>query len=197
MKDNKHYFLNEYLGRLSQTLNPYLRRKNKIIDDSFEDMKNKINYSLDDAISYSNLIVYRIDDPYEGLSFKLFSLWFIRRIDAVVEFPVFLSTTLDNEKNFPKQSILFKINTNSNSNGKLISSIATNYCPEGEVLFKSNTKFRIDAIDMKNELIILIELDSSCKSDYLLEDGFYLNEPEIRETIPIRKNKIIDPDFLI
>lgn len=197
MKDKKHYFLNEYLVRLSQTLNPYLRRKNKIIDDFFEDMKNKINDSLDVGISYSNSSVYRIDHPYEELSFELFSHWFKLRIDAVVEFPVFLSTTLDNEKYFPKQNILFEIKTNSNSNGKLISSIFKNHCHEGEVLFKSNTKFRIEAIDFQNELIILTELDSCCKTDYPLEDGFYLTEPEIRDTIPVRNNRIIDLDFLI
>ena len=197
MKDKKHYFLNEYLGRLSQKLNPYLRRRDRRIDSSYEDMKNDINNSLDDAISYSNSTVYRIDYPYEELSFELFSLWFIRRLDKVVEFPVFLSTTFDNLKYFPKQNILFEIKTNSNSNGKLISSIFKNHCPEGEVLFKSNSKFCIQAIDMKHEFIILAELDSSCKTDYLLEDGFYLTEPEIIENIPVKNNNLIDLDWLI
>lgn len=172
-----------------------MRNNIKVVDFEYLKKIEQINNSLDVGAAYSNATVYRVDHPYAGLSFDDFSLWFVRRLKRIIEFPQFLSTTTDPINLFPGQNVLFKICTSSKSSGKIISSIVEHYCPESEVLFKSNSKFMIQKVDTINEVIILKEVSSKCKTDYVLEENFFMSEPELMSKLPVRKH--INHDFII
>ncbi|RZK34767.1 MAG: hypothetical protein EOO61_13050 [Hymenobacter sp.] len=129
-----------------------------------------INKSLDYIPSFDNAIVYRNEMTTHPERLRK---WFASHIEEIVEFPNFLST-YHNREYWQHAEPDFKIQTNSGSKGKYISAHVgkSMRLKESEVLFQSNTRFRILSVD---DMINLQEVEEE-PSHIIWEGSFYSHD---------------------
>ncbi len=181
-------YLQMYIGNdFSRRINPYLRNLDGS-DKELEIAKDEINSKLNSCNAFNNNVTYKMDRPYSGLSFDLFALWFEERIEEIIEFPCFLSTTFNPDRCFIGQHRLFEIHTNNNSNGKDVSKVVNGGADEAEVLFKANSKFKIEKIKYAEEMIVLIEVGSQTLTNHILINEYYKENDDIRKELEPAKN---------
>lgn len=180
----EHHFLKEYLGtNFSRIINSYLVKKD-VFDKNLFKAAFQINNSLDMAKSYSNSTVHRFIEVSQ-IPIQLFSIWFSNRIGKVIQFPSFLSST-KNPDSFKAQTEIFRIKTCHYSNGRDISTLGFPVAMEEEVLFKSNSCFKI--VDAKPELIFLEEVKGDFEEVTILYKDYFLEEEEIKQYVESQKN---------
>jgi hypothetical protein len=161
--------IESYVGLLSRPLNHYLRqeppRTEQPLLDAFGSMLNR---SLDYVLSFDNAIVYR--NEMTGWPEQLHE-WFTSHIGEVVEFPNFIST-YSNREYWKSAEPNFRIQTKDRSKGRNISAHVgkSMRLKESEVLFQSNARFRIIAVD---DIIHLQETDE--EPVYMLWEGYFYN----------------------
>ncbi|MDB5267207.1 MAG: hypothetical protein JWP58_247 [Hymenobacter sp.] len=135
--------INSYTGLLFEPLNRYLREEPPhIIKPLLEFCGIMLYKSLDYAPSFSQSVVYRNEMTSQP---ERLHNWFASRVGEVVEFPSFLST-YHNRDHWKQAEPNFRIETSENSNGKNIAEYLGK-SGEAEVLFKSNTRFKVLAVD--------------------------------------------------
>nr|WP_290939958.1 ADP-ribosyltransferase [Haliscomenobacter sp.] len=132
-------------------------------DEFCQKYKFHLNESLDEVPTHDNQTVWRwLNIPDEGFDFlKKF-------VGKIIVVPCFLSTSDYKNSGY---STFFEIKTCTNSNGRYVAKIADKLS-EGEILFKSNTYFKIDSFD--KDTIYMTEVKAS-DYDLILYENFWDN----------------------
>lgn len=157
----------------------YTARCSKWINSDYRDgvesdckCKDEFAVNLDTALGYmpsfENGIVYRMDSP--GAEENEVLDWYESKIGSVFCSPHFLSTA---KFNYNNSSFVWKINTCNGSNGRDISNL-TNAPNEQEVLFKRNSKFKIESVNKEVNVIELSEVIEGLP-DFNLEGLYWKN----------------------
>ncbi|MEX0596613.1 MAG: ADP-ribosyltransferase, partial [Candidatus Paceibacterota bacterium] len=130
----------------------------------------RLNKSLDKIISFDNQTVYRMDSPFDDKDVIL--NWFNMKTGCIFRIPYFLSTA---KEDYKSTKIVWKVKTlPENSLGKDISDITNNQY-ELEVLFTTDSCFKIDSIDFDKAYINLIEVSSNTEVDFELTKRYCHN----------------------
>ncbi len=175
---SKYFKLNRYetiiIGRyadfVATKLNGELRNPVKRKDEGYMLYEFLLNKSLNKIPSESNSTVYVMYQS-DGADEELYE-WYENKIGDTVQFPNFLSSS---KKKWPDFGFYLQIKTCTISSGKYIGYLTNKEELEREVLFLSNTKFRIEKIDKKQQTIFLSELSIKYQGNYLLTDLYYKN----------------------
>jgi ADP-ribosyltransferase exoenzyme len=163
-----------YAGQGSGILNSYFR-SSKIKEESSPQFffYTLLNKALDEIGGYNNQIIYRMDNPL--VEFETMKLWYRKRIGQVVCFPNFLSTSKERWINNDK---IFKIHTSNSSSARDLTQILdeAKADSEKEVLFKSQSKFRVMAV--KDDFIELREVSGTTKNFIIIDDDTYFDNSD-------------------
>jgi hypothetical protein len=147
--------IQSYTAMNSNWINSDLRRHGFNNCSCKSDVQNLINSGLNNIPRFINNIVYRMEPEnlYETIDIKK---WYKSRIGKLIKAPFFLSTSKDK---WEDRSIVLKIETSSNSNGRDLSKININ-TSEKEVLFNSGTLFKIINVNEQHIELQEINLDN-------------------------------------
>lgn len=167
LTEEETFVILAYTGSYSKWLNWDLRDSELTKCNCKKEFIKRLNNSLDKVKSFDNSTVYRMDSPFED-SEKMLT-WFNSKIDCVFKIPYFLSTSKEDYKN---SEIVWEIKTlPNNSLGKDISNL-TNNKNELEVLFRTDSCFKIKGIDAEKKYVLLSEIEPETKFDFELT-GYY------------------------
>jgi len=156
--------ISSYAGFVAGTLNDQLRRNKDQLSKEYAEYEYLLNKSLSKLPSENNSSV-RVMFNFQGTKSKLFN-WYEKRIGETIQFPNFLSSS---RKRWESRAYL-EVKTNSNSAGKYIAPLTDKKESEEEVLFMSNSVFRIRNVDKKTSIIHLFEEPFGTKGKYLLSN---------------------------
>ena len=168
------YYADYFSGELNRSLRNTNVKQPLSLFNYYELLLNK---ALDDIESFDNSIVYRMDSCV--IEFEVLKKWYEKRINQIIAVPSFFSTS---KYRWPDCPNVFKIKTQKNSKGKNIEPILSPVKASGEreVLFKSNTFFKIIAIDEHEDTINLEETNSILQEPIFLYGNTYINDEEIQ-----------------
>lgn len=170
-----------YADFIGPRVNHQLRARSIKRDNAFLLYEYLLNKGLDKVVSEDNSTVYVMFQS-NGERDALLT-WFENRVGESVQFPNFLSSSRD--KWTSGYDMYLEIQTNRSSSGKYIAPLTNKLEQEQEVLFKSNSKFSIESINIDTQTIHLIELDYKVQANYLLYDLFHLNIRNKEEPLPL------------
>jgi len=160
----------KYSGYEAKNLNKMLRKKNPA-NLEIKKQEEKLNIELDKLIGAKNEYVYA-HDTLTNYDYEVLSKWYKKRIGKIIKFPNFLSSSTNEWKGY---SVIYRIKLSKDSRGKDISFIV-NKKGESEILFKSNTSFKITGI---TKYIELSETESS-DCEIVLSDNIFINDTDLR-----------------
>ncbi|TGE23532.1 ADP-ribosyltransferase [Hymenobacter metallicola] len=146
-------FLDTYTDLLSSPLNKYLRQEAPRDSALLAHCHYLLDSCLDEAPTYSENVVYRIE---QSAFVEQFRAWFKDRIGSIVQIPCFWST-YRNPKYWKHAPALYQIKTSADTQARNISAYAPKAIlrNEAEVLFKSGTCFFVESV---GEQIHLLEV---------------------------------------
>lgn len=156
--------ISSYAGFIASTLNDQLRGNKDELRKEYAEYEYLLNKSLSKLPSENNSYI-RVMFNFYGSKSRLFT-WYEKRIGETIQFPNFLSSS---KKRWESRAYL-EIRTNSNSAGKYIAPLTDKKELEEEVLFMSNSVFRIRNVDKKASVIHLFEEPYGTKGKYLLSN---------------------------
>ena len=164
------FLIGRYADLMASQLNKELRNTIKSKDEGlilYEYLLNKSLRKLPSESDTTVYVMYRAD----GADDELYK-WYQNRIGDTIQFPNFLSSS---RKKWSDFGFYLQIKTCNKSSGKYIGPLTNKEELESEVLFSSNTKFRITSVDREKETIFLSELPRKHQGNYLLTDFYYRN----------------------
>ncbi len=170
-----------YADHIAKYLNNELRSHHNYRQDCFMLYEYLLNKALAKLKSVANSTVYVCYEANEDKENNI--QWFVNRINETVQFPNFLSSSIKKWRNC---GLYLKIETCEVSSGKYIAPLTGKERMEDEVLFMSNTVFKVTQVDIENNTISLTELQRRYQGNYILYDLYYLNI----------KNKEVDEELL-
>jgi len=159
-----------YADFIASNLNSQLRDINCKRDPAYMLYENLLNKSLDKLEPFSNSTVYVMYQSNGDMD-KL-NLWFENRINETIQFPNFLSSSKDKWDDY---GFYLQIQSSNNSCGKFIAPLTDKEDLEQEVTFKSNSKFKIESVNVDENTIYLSEIEQEYKANYLLSGLYYCN----------------------
>lgn len=156
LTDEQAFCIYSYTTSCSDWINIGIRYKQEmtICKKYYADF---LDESLDKISQCSKEYIFRMDSPDQDQ----IQSWKKKRIGDTINIPHFLSTSKENwdEESTSTEWIIWRIKTlELNSKARDISNV-TNSREEKEVLFKRNSCFMIEAINIDSKLIDLIEID--------------------------------------
>lgn len=155
--------ISSYAGPVASILNDQLRNKDEIRQEyiAYEFLLNKSLFKIPSESNSTVFVMFRDN----------FFNWYQQRINETIQFPNFLSSS---RKKW-RSHVYLEIKTNFNSAGKYIAPLTDKKELEEEVLFISNSVFRIRNVDKKTSTIYLFEEPFGTEGKYLLSDCYELN----------------------
>lgn len=160
-----------YQAKCSGRINSILRAKSSTPTKEFlliKEIERLINFSLEKKFTpLTSEVVWRHDWPSTSNNEQNLNVlnWFNQNISKTILFPSFLSTYSEKHR-MPAEEYYFEINTLPLKTKAFdISKLIPNH-PEAEILFQSNSKLKILAVNYDNFSIKLEE--TTDKEDYTL-----------------------------
>lgn len=159
LSEIEYQLIHSYTANNSYWINIELRKFGFNSCDCKNQVVNLINSGLDKISGFNNNIVYRMEpnNIYETTRIKN---WYRKNLGAIIQAPFFLSTSKEDSE-WEEREITLKIRTNSNSLGKDLYKIGID-TPEKEILFKTNSIFKIT--DVNEKYIELNEIEKTTKT---------------------------------
>ncbi len=159
------FLLESYCWRTFEFVNEHLRSTCGIPTNEFvKEYKTLLNKLLDGIESYDDQITWRWVNCFKGFEYLK------TQVGKTVEIPEFKSTS----KRKLENRIYWRIKTDINSNGKMIFKHIDKYKArsEQEILFKSNSIFKIENAD---ENCLYLEEIKNDKIDFILSENYWEN----------------------
>jgi hypothetical protein len=158
-----HLTLNAYAGTSCFRINKFLRCSNDEdqIDEAIKVSVHLLNEALNELPEANSIECYRwVSLPKEAIEYLC------NLKGKIISFPQFLSTS--DFINYDGYESFMKIKTlNDGSNARRIMEVVNK--SEGEILFKSGTRFEVTSCE--NEFILLSETKKEC--DMILSENFW------------------------
>jgi hypothetical protein len=170
------YIVRSYQQMCSGPLNNALRRQDRKLTVAHSLRAQILDSVLDSLPAFNEGVVWRNDFPDEGIR-----LWASRNVGQVLLIPSFWSTYC-NPENWTATSPTFKIFTSAHSKARRISEFTSYQIPEGEVLFKTNTKFKVLSVE---ECVTLAEVENEDATTIGLQ-GYFVSQDDADHGHPVQ-----------
>lgn len=170
--------ITSYIGLGSEKLNLALM-KTQIPCSDILNQEIRLNAELDRLGTHAFKEIFAHDGK-TTVPFEILSIWYKKRIGKIVMFPNFLSTS---SYRWLNRKVTYNIKPATNSRGKELAE-AIGVKGECEILYKSKTKFRIDAVGNEIELS---EYNGEYV-DFVLKDCFYMDDKEVCKLVIANRN---------
>jgi hypothetical protein len=170
------YMVRSYQQMCSGPLNNALRRQDRRITLAYSLRAQILDLVLDSLPAFTESVVWRNDSPEEEIR-----LWASRNVGEVLLIPSFWSTYHNPEK-WTATSPTFKILTSAHSNARRIAEFTNFQVSEGEVLFKTNTKFKVLSVE---ECVTLAEVENE-EATIIGFDGYFVSQEDADHSHPIQ-----------
>lgn len=168
LSEDEAFFILCYTASYSSWINGDYRAGEQITCPCKAIVSDLLDKSLAKVQSYNGELIFRMD--YSGNDYEVMP-WFKRKIGLKFNVPYFLSTA---KHNYNNGSMVWQIKTlRDMSYAKDISNITQNPSEE-EVLFRRNSKFIVDNVDVELNIVYLTELNHDSAYDVNLAGLFYL-----------------------
>lgn len=156
--DEQSFCIYSYTSSCSNWINGDIRNKKKL-SICKELYAQYLDKSLDKIPSHNERHIFRMDTPDEYQIQK----WKKTKVGEIIHIPYFLSSSKENwdVESTDRSWIVWKIKIlASNSKARDISNL-TNLDEEQEILFKRNSYFKVETVNIGQKVIELIEVEQS------------------------------------
>ncbi len=137
-------------------VNSQLRCRPEYLDEDIKEYCRLLDDALEKMPSHNKCTVYRDISCSEEESASIINNYRLSIEKEIIE-SAFVSTHIENERWSEASGVHIIIKTKEKSNGKGLMELSFN-ATEGEVLFKKGTPFKVDGVDVENNMVYLTEI---------------------------------------